>query len=134
MAERAASYPHALDEALGWVGDKLDDVAGTNAGRVEGVLVDSMTGDPVWLIVRLGRLGRRTAVPFEFAAAGVGHVWTPFPRDLIRSASELDPARGLDPRAEAALCEHFGIPAGQRRRAELEDRDGERPSAIPAQP
>ena len=64
-------------EALGWVGDKLDEIGGSAVGRVEGVFVDAESGDPDWLLVRMGRFGHHTAMPFTHAAGGVGHVWAP---------------------------------------------------------
>ncbi len=120
----------ALEEALGWVGFRLDEIGGAGAGRVEGLLVDARSRRPTWLLVRTGRLGHRVAVPFDHAVAGVGRVWVPYRRDLIRSCAEVDPAAGTGPDLEAALCEHYGIPA--RWRAQLAGPSGEAPSSVPA--
>ena len=104
-------HPHGVDVAVGWVGHKLDDMAGDTVGRVEEVLVEPETDTPSWLLVKLGRFGgHRTAVPFEFAAAGVDHVWVPYPRETIRTAPEVLPRTGLDPDLEAALRRHYGMP------------------------
>ena len=127
----AVEYPAGLDEALSWAGHKLDDISGSTAGRVEGVFVDAASGEPAWLVIRIGRLGHRSAVPFGLAAAGVGHVWVPFSRETIKSAPEVDPGTGLDPTQEAALCAHFGVAPGSGRLAGLGGRDGAL-SSVPA--
>ena len=124
--------PPTLDQARAWVGHRLDDMSGSTTGRVEGVFVDSASGEPVWLVIRIGRLGHRSAVPFTLVAAGVGHVWVPFSRETIKSAPEVDPAAGIDPTREAELCAHFGIAPGGGRLAELEGRE-EPFSSVPVQ-
>lgn len=106
-------HPHSADEALGWVGHKLDDLGGAPVGRVEEVLVEPESNAPSWLLVKVGRIGgRRTAVPFEFAAAGVGRVWVPYPKETIRSAPAVRSGRGLEPDLEDELRRHYAIPAG----------------------
>lgn len=127
-----AENPAALDDALSWVGDKLDDLSGGTAGRVEGVFVDSVSREPAWLVIRVGLLGRRSAVPFELAAAGVGHVWVPHHKETIRNAPEVDPAVGLGPEAEAELCAHYGIAPGSGRAAACAGRDDEALTSVPA--
>jgi len=52
-----------LADARECVGAKLEEVGGGNVGRVHGVLVDAVDGSPTWLVVKLGRIGRRAAVP-----------------------------------------------------------------------
>lgn len=123
--------PGDLDEARGWIGSKLDEMGGASVGRVEGLLVDAREGAPTWLVVKASRFGRRCAVPAEFAAAGVGHVWVPFDREMIRSASSVDPSGGLSCADERALSAHFGIPAGTGRLAEIEDVADDEPGSVP---
>lgn len=132
MTPASPRYPLELEEALGWVGHKLDEIGGATAGRVEGVLVDVQSGEPAWLLIRLGRLGRRSAVPFQLAAGGVGHVWVPYPKRLIKDSPEVDPGAGLDHADELELCDHYGVPPGVGRRAELEGREGATRTAVPA--
>jgi hypothetical protein len=119
-----------LQEALAWVGFRLDEIGGAGAGRVEGALIDARSGRPTWLVVRAGRLGHRVAVPLDVAVGGVGRVWVPYPRDLIRSCPEVDPSAGIGPDQETALCEHYGLPAAWR--AGLAGSKGEAPSSVPA--
>lgn len=130
------SGPHRsarVAEALAWRGCKLDEVSGTTAGRVEGVLIDPASGEPVWLRVRTGLFGRDSVVPFEFAAGGAGRVWVAYPRGRIKSAPEIDSTGGIGPALELALCEHYGIPAGARRRAQLAGREDETLTAVPVE-
>lgn len=131
MAE-AATHPLALEEALSWVGFKLDSIDGSSAGRVEGVLVDAEGGEPVWLAIRTSRLGRRTAIPFELTAGSADRAWVPYEKPAIKDAPEIDPGAGLDRARELELCEHFGLPRDSGRRAALAGREGEGPTAVPA--
>lgn len=124
--------PAKIDEARDWVGAKLDEMEGTTVGRVESLLVDAEDGEPTWAVARLGRFGRRTAVPAEFVAAGVGHVWVPFDRETIKAGSEVDPSGGLSVEDERALCELYEIPAGAGRAAAIAERDDADPGSVPA--
>ena len=120
-----------MDAALACVGSKLDEAGGASIGKVEAVLGDVDDGSPTWLVVRLGRFGKRAAVPFDYAAPGVGHVWTPFGRDAIRGAAELDPEGGLSAADERALAGHYGVPEDSGRIAAVAGRGDEDPSSVP---
>ncbi len=65
MAE-AAAMP-SLAEAMRWVGAELRDLDGAAVGEVAGLYVDRGSGDPAWLIARLGK--RRRAPAGRGAAA-----------------------------------------------------------------
>lgn len=119
-----------VDAALACVGSKLDDAGGGSVGKVEGVLIDAADGDPTWLVVRLGRFGKRAAVPFDYTASGVGHVWTPFARETIRAASELDPSAGFSVADERALADHYGVPEGSGRLATIAGRGEDDPGSV----
>lgn len=127
LAERAG-----IDAARACVGSKLDDAGGGSVGRVERVLRDAGDGTPSWLVVRLGWFGKRAAVPFDYVASGVGRVWTPFARETIRAASEIDPSAGLSVADERALAGHYGVPEGAGRRAALVGRDEDEAGSVPA--
>src|SRR5690348_14982441 len=72
---RGGSKP-SLNEVLGWIGSRVDDIYGASVGRMEDVWIDPGTGAPRWLLVREGRFGARsTLIPFEDATAGTEHVW-----------------------------------------------------------
>jgi hypothetical protein len=107
--EVAGAPPAGLDQTLGWVGAKLDDVAGETVGRIDGVLVDAGGGEPSWVVVRLGRFGSRSAVPHGLVAGGAGRAWTSLPKRLIRDAVGVDPAAGLDCGGERELAELYGL-------------------------
>ena len=107
-------------------------MTGTAAGRVEGLFVDAVSLEPVWLVIRIGRLGRRSAVPFEVAAGGVGHVWVPYTREQIKKLPEVDPGAGIDAARELELCAHFGIAPGIGRAAALEGRENDGLTCVPA--
>ena len=85
-----------LADARECVGAKLEEVGGGNVGRVHGLLVDAVDGSPTWLVVKLGRIGRRAAVPASYVAGAAGRAWAAFPRSWIRGAAEIDPSRGLN--------------------------------------
>ena len=85
-----------------WVGLRLDCRGARGVGKIVGVAGE-------WLVVRAGRLGRHTAVHGVDAVAGVGAVWVPYPRDLIRAAPRVEARGELDEAAERDLREHYGI-------------------------
>jgi hypothetical protein len=120
-----------LEEVGGWSGHRLDEIAGASVGKVEGVFVDSESGEPEWLLARMGRFGHHTLVPARDAVEGVGHVWVPYTRDAIRRAPKVDPVASLTATAERALLDHYGI-GGAGRAAELAERDPEEVSVRPA--
>lgn len=104
---RGGSKP-SLNEALGWIGSRVDDIYGAAVGRLEDVWIDPGTGVPRWLLVQKGGIGgRSTLIPFEDANAGAGHVWIPYERDVVADAPEVDPAAPLTQQAEAGLRRHY---------------------------
>lgn len=97
-----------LNEALGWIGSRVDDIYGAGVGRLEDVWIDPGTGVPRWLLVREGRFdGRTTLIPFEDATAGAGHVWVPYEREVVAAAPEVEPGAPLTQHIEAALRTHY---------------------------
>ena len=97
-----------LQEALRWVGYRVDDIYGANVGKLEDVWVDPRGGEPRWLLVRTGRFGgHHTLIPFDDATAGAGHIWIPFERDAVRHAPEVSPGEPLDRELDARLKEHY---------------------------
>ena len=124
--------PQGIDGALACVGAKLDESDGSSVGRIEAVLKDADDGAPSWLVVKLGHFGKRAAVPFDYAAPGIGHVWTPFTRETIRGAAGIDLSDGLDAAAERELAFHYGMPEGSGRHAAASGRGDEEPSSVVA--
>lgn len=108
---RGGSKP-SLNEALGWIGSRVDDIYGANVGRLEDVWIDPGTGIPRWLLVKENRFGGRTTlVPFEDATAGAGHVWVPYECDIVRDAPEIEAGAPLTQQGEAALRSHYAANA-----------------------
>ena len=104
---RGGSKP-SLNEALGWIGSRVDDIYGASVGRLEDVWIDPGTGVPRWLLVKEGRFGGRTTlIPFEDATAGAGHVWVPYERDVVRDAPPIEPGAPLTQQVEASLRSHY---------------------------
>jgi hypothetical protein len=132
MAEAAASAP-SLDQAMGWVGADLAAIDGDGLGQVQGFLVDSESGDPAWLIARLGRRRntRVVAVPLSnCAGAGFG-VWVAQESARVRSAPVVDPKRPLRREHELTICSHFGVGAAVGRAAEVAARPENEITATP---
>lgn len=129
MVELKSTTTTQLDEALSWVGFRLDDLYGAGIGKVESVYIDAEDQTPQWLLTKQGRFGgNHVLVPLEDAAAGAGHVWVPYERDLIKAAPDV-PAGPLTLEAETTLCRHFGA---ARRMAALEGRAQDGETARPA--
>jgi hypothetical protein len=104
------SRPSAA-EAMSWLGADVAELSGDAVGQVQGFFVDAESGEPVWLVARLGRRRRArvVAVPLaNCAGAGFG-VWVAQEADAIRSAPVVDPTRPLRREHELMICAHFGI-------------------------
>jgi hypothetical protein len=111
-AELGGGSRLSLDEALGWIGSRVDDLYGVGVGRLEDIWIDPGTGIPRWLLVKEGRFdGRATLIPFEDAAAGAGRVWIPYEQDVIRRAPQVEPGSPLTQQLEAALRRHYAASA-----------------------
>jgi sporulation protein YlmC with PRC-barrel domain len=112
-AELRGGNKPSLNEALGWIGSRVDDIYGANVGRLDDVWIDPGSGAPRWLLVKEGRFGGRTTlIPFEDATAGAGHVWIPYERDVVREAPEVAPGAPLTQQVEAALRRHYRAKTG----------------------
>lgn len=140
-AELRGGNKPSLNEALGWIGSRVDDIYGANVGRLEDVWIDPGTGVPRWLLVKEGRFGGRTTlIPFEDATAGAGHVWVPYEREVVREAPEIEPGAPLTHQVEASLRGHYAAnaPAANAQRGYAVQRDQptssfNRPQQGPAQ-
>jgi hypothetical protein len=129
--ESATVRPPSVEEVKGWVGFRLDEIAGAGVGKIEGVFVDDSSGEQIWLLARMGRFGHHTLVPGRDAVEGVGRVWVPYTRDHIRRAPKVQPSVALTAEAERQLLEHYRIDPEAGRAAEIADRDATDISAKP---
>ncbi|HEV7769814.1 MAG TPA: hypothetical protein VGO66_04030 [Solirubrobacterales bacterium] len=123
MAEPAAAMP-SPEEAMRWAGAGLTDVDGAGAGVVHGFFADVPSGDPAWLIARLGRRRRvrLVAVPLRDCAGTPDGVWIAHTLEELRTAPVVDPTRPLRREHELAICDHFGIGEAVGRAAEVAGR------------
>jgi hypothetical protein len=122
--------------AMGWLGAEVADLDGGALGQVQGFYIDAESGEPAWLIARLGRR-RRTrvvAVPFANCAGAPFGVWVAQEADAIRSAPVVDPTRPLRREHELTICAHFGIGEKAGRAAEVTPRAEGGITATPAAP
>jgi hypothetical protein len=126
-----AAGPDAA-EARGWIGGRLDDIAGASVGKIESFHVDEATGRPEWLAVRTGRFGHHALVPAREAVGAVGRVWVPYSRDLIKRAPKVNTRGPLTREAELELLEHYGVQGEIGRAAELSQHGFEAITASPA--
>jgi hypothetical protein len=108
MAE-AAAMPAAA-EVRGWIGAPLSDADGGDAGVVHGFYVDAKSGEPAWLVARLGRRRRvkLIAVPLRDCAGTAAGAWVAHSLEALRNAPAVDPTKPLRREHELAICEHFG--------------------------
>jgi PRC-barrel domain protein len=122
MAE-AAAMP-SLAEATRWIGAELREIDGATVGEVDGFFVDRATGDPVWLIAKVGRRrhARLVAVPLRDCAGAAFGVWVAQEGEALRTAPVVDPARPLQREHELTICSHFGIGESVGRAAEIAGR------------
>jgi hypothetical protein len=111
-------------EAMGWLGADVAGLSGGSVGQAQGLFVDADSGEPAWLVARLGRRRRArvVAVPFSSCAGAPFGVWVAQEADAIRSAPVVDPTRPLRREHELTICAHFGIGENVGRAAEVVSR------------
>jgi hypothetical protein len=132
-AEAPAVSPPTSSEARGWIGCAIDDVAGGRVGRARGIFADETSGEPTWLVAKLGRFsGRTVAIPLRDCAAAAKRIWVAHPRGTIRSAPVVDPTRLLLREHELAICAHYGIGEQVGRAAEVVARPAGSTTSRPA--
>lgn len=135
MAEPDAMGLPGLAESSAWLGFALDTADHERVGRVQAIFVDAASGNPAWLIVALGRRGRRkVAVALRECAAAAGRVWTAQTRSALADAPAVDPTRPLLREHELAICAHYGIGESVGRAAEVAGREAGSVTARPSAP
>lgn len=131
MAENARKPSTA--EVMSWLGADIAELGGTAVGQVQGLFVDAASGEPAWLVARLGRRRRArvVALPFSSCAGAPFGVWVAQEADAIRSAPVVDPTRPLRREHELTICAHFGIGENVGRAAAVARRPGGDVTATP---
>jgi PRC-barrel domain len=109
MGRSAGGSVPSLEEARGWVGHRVDGIGDSSIAKVQSLYVDTETGEPVWVLAKLGRFGKVIAIPFLDCAAGVARLWVPYPREVLRGAPPVDPGEPLTREQELAICTHYGV-------------------------
>jgi hypothetical protein len=124
-------------ETMSWLGAEVAELNGQSVGQVQGFYVDAESGEPAWLIARLGRRRRRArivAVPFSNCAGAPFGVWVAQEADAIRSAPVVDPARPLRREHELTICAHYGVRERVGRAGAVAGRPGGEITATPPAP
>lgn len=123
-------------EVMGWMGADVAELSGSSVGQVQGIFVDCDSGEPAWLVTRLGRRRRArvVAIPFSNCAGAAFGVWVAQEADAIRSAPVVDPTRPLRREHELTICAHFGIGENVGRGAEVAGREEGDITAAPPGP
>jgi hypothetical protein len=121
MEPESAEAPlPTLSEALAWTGRRVEDVAGNRVGQATGIFADERSGEPTWLVAKLGRFsGPTVAIPLRDCAAGATRIWVAHPHRAIRAAPVVDPTRVLLREHELTICAHYGIGERVGRAAEV---------------
>jgi len=119
------------EEVEAWVGARLDEISGASVGRIEGAYACEKTGRPEWILIKVGRFGHHTVAPARQAVAGVGHVWVPWSRAVIRAAPRVELGGALSAEEELQLCRHYGIAEGHGRAADLAEAPPESKTVAP---
>src|SRR3954464_9278190 len=124
MAETAQASGRipTLAETRGWIGHRVDEMGGSSVARIQDVYVDQESGEPAWLVIKIGRFGKLTALPVRDCAGAAGHVWVAYPPDTIRVAPSIESGRPLAREQELEICADYGIVEGQGRVAEISGR------------
>jgi hypothetical protein len=127
----AGSAPAPLKEALGWIGFRVDDRDGSRVGTVQSVYIDAANEAPVWLVVKVGRFGKATALPYAECADGAGRIWVAQGRKTIRAAPAINSGEPLLREQELELCAHYLI-RSHGRHADVEERAAKAITSRPA--
>jgi len=121
MSEAATRQP-SLEDVQQWVGYRIDEVSGHSVAKVEGLFVDQETGEPAWVLAKLGRFGKVVPISIRECASAAGRVWVPHDREVIRNAPAIDPEMPLNREQELQVLTYYGIPETVGRGAEINER------------
>jgi hypothetical protein len=131
QAAPAAAVLPSADDVKAWEGYQLDEISGQGVAKVEGLFVDKESGEPAWVLAKLGRFGKTVPVSVRECAAAAGRVWVPHDREVIRNAPAVDPTMPLNREQEMQVLEYYGIPETVGRGTEIADRPEGATTAIP---
>ena len=97
-----------LQEIESWRGRTAVDADGDKIGSIEDIYLDRRSGDPEWIAVKTGLLGKKVSfVPLSGAQPAEDDVRVAYPKDLVKDAPSVDPDGDLSPEEERRLYEHY---------------------------
>ena len=111
MIEQMRIAGPGLQDALGWLGQPVDDVHGVTIGTLADVWTDPGTGEPRWLLIRSRFGSHRWLIPLADAFGADGHVWVPYHRATVREAPEVR-SEDLTPELGARLDSYYADARG----------------------
>jgi len=92
-----------------WIGADVVANDGDKIGTLKEVYMDRGTGNPEWLLVKTGMLGKSQFVPIAGAGADGDALKVPYAQTLVKDAPNVDDDDGfLSPEDEAKLYRHYG--------------------------
>jgi uncharacterized protein (TIGR02271 family) len=98
-----------LQDVENWRGRTLVDADGDKIGSIDDVYLDRQSGEPEWLAVKTGLLGRKVSfVPIRDAGLSGDEVRVAHAKDKVKDAPNVDPDGELSPEEERRLYEHYG--------------------------
>jgi len=121
-AKEASTHQPGIEDVREWVGYRIDEVSGHSVAKVEGLFVDQETGEPAWVLAKLGRFGKVVPISIRECAAAAGRIWVPHDREVIRNAPAIDPEMPLNREQELQVLSYYGIPETVGRGVEIADR------------
>ena len=112
-----------------WRGHTVIDADGDKIGTVDDIYVDDDTGQPQWLSVSTGMVGKRVSfVPLAGATSQGDQLMVAFPKETIKSAPNAESDGHLSREEEATLYRHYGIDYGEAPPTQGPGRDTSGPS------
>ncbi|MBK8293305.1 MAG: hypothetical protein IPK93_00450 [Solirubrobacterales bacterium] len=120
--KEASTRQPGLEDVKQWMGYRVDEISGHSVAKVEGLFVDQESGDPAWILVKLGRFGKVVPISIRECATAAGRVWVPHDREVIRNAPAVDPDMPLNREQELQVLQYYGIPETVGRGAEITGR------------
>jgi hypothetical protein len=118
----AAARQPGLEDVKQWMGYRVDEVSGHSVAKVDGVFVDQESGEPAWILAKLGRFGKVVPISIRECATAAGRVWVPHDREVIRNAPAVDPDMPLNREQELQVLTYYGSPETVGRGKEINGR------------
>lgn len=94
-----------------WINADVRSSAGEKVGTLDDVYYEADSGQPVFLLVKSGLLGRKlTFIPIEHSRPGRTYLAVPFGEAEIRQAPTLDSGSDLTQEAEERIYNYYRMP------------------------